>query len=141
MQSILPKDFTQELKVFSIKNNLREIAGAIRKEILPLGSLSATKMNRFFTTLRHNKSQKTDLTDLQQQVVQHYMYGEFGHIKSVKEAETVEDGLFRFLMHEARDAADQDEYLDMLELAELQVRSVINDIGGTIKVAYLAAST
>ena len=113
-----------------MKNNLREIAGAIRKEILPLSSLSTTNINRFFTTLRH-KSQITDLTDLQQQVIRHYMYGEFDHIKSIEEAETVGDGLFLFLMNEARDAADQEEYLGMLGLAEQQVRSVMNEIGGT----------
>jgi hypothetical protein len=87
-------------------------------------------MNRFFTNLR-TKSQITGLTDLQQQVVRHYMYGEFKHIGSVEEAKTVGDGLFLFLINEARDAADQEEYLGMLGLAEQQVRSVMNEIVGT----------
>ena len=130
MQNTSTKSFHPRTQGVHYKNNLREIAGAIRKEILPLGSLFATNMNRFFTTLRH-KSQITGLTDLQQQVVRHYMDGEFEHIRSVEEAKTVGDRLFLFLMNEARDAADQEEYLGMLGLAEQQVRSVMNEIGGT----------
>ena len=130
MQNTSTKSFHPRTQGVHYKNNLREIAGAIRKEILLLGSLFTTNMNRFFTTLRH-KSQITGLTDLQQQVIRHYMYGEFGHIRSVEEAKTVGDRLFLFLMNEARDAADQEEYLGMLGLAEHQVRSVMNQIGGT----------
>jgi hypothetical protein len=130
MQNTSTKSFHPITEGVHYKNNLREIAGAIRKEILPLWSLFATNMNRFFTTLR-TKSQVTGLTDLQRQVVRHYMYGEFDHIRSVEEAKTVGDRLFLFLMNEARDAADQEEYLGMLGLAEQQVRSLMNEIGGT----------
>lgn len=69
-------------------------------------------------------------TELQQQVIQHYLGGEFGYTNNVEEAKKAGDGLFLFLLNEAGTTSDKDEYLGMLERVVRQVRSVMNGIGG-----------
>ena len=70
----------------------------------------------------------TGLTELQQQVVQHYEGGNFAYIKSLADAEKVGDGLFVFLLNEAGDASDKDEYIAMLITAARQIRTCQNEI-------------
>ena len=70
----------------------------------------------------------TGLTELQQQVIQHYEGGNFAYIKSVADAEKVGDGLFVFLLNEAGDASDKDEYIAMLITAARQIRTCQNEI-------------
>jgi len=70
----------------------------------------------------------TGLTELQQQVVQHYEGGNYAYIKSVADAEKVGDGLFVFLLNEAGDASDKDEYIAMLITAARQIRTCQKEI-------------
>jgi hypothetical protein len=70
----------------------------------------------------------TGLTELQQQVIQHYEGGNYVYIKSVADAEKVGDGLFVFLLNEAGDASDKDEYIAMLITAARQIRTCQNEI-------------
>lgn len=65
--------------------------------------------------------------DIPSLVAKHYIGGEFAYLTPkgvLTECECVGDGLFAFLVHEAQDAQDVPEYLQMLDRAEQQIRSL-----------------
>lgn len=70
----------------------------------------------------------TPLSPLQRHVADHYEGGEFAHITTVEEASNVGDTLFVYCIHEAGDAANGDEYDQMLMRAIDQLRSVRNEL-------------
>ena len=68
------------------------------------------------------------LTPLQAMVATHYQDGEFDHIESQHDAKDVGDGLFTFCVNEAGDAGDKAEFIDMLNRAIEQLRSLVGEL-------------
>ena len=58
----------------------------------------------------------------------HYQGGEFGHIETQDDAQNVGDGLFTFCINEAGDASDKGEFIDMLNTAIAQLRSLVGEL-------------
>ena len=73
------------------------------------------------------------LTSLQAQVAAHYQGGEFGHIETQDDAQNVGDGLFTFCINEAGDAGDKAEFINMLNRAIDQLRSLVGELRETAK--------
>ena len=74
------------------------------------------------------KPSEKDLTPLQAQVAAHYQGGEFEHIESQHDAQNVGDGLFTFCVNEAGDAGDKAEFINMLNRAIDQLRSLVGEL-------------
>ena len=68
------------------------------------------------------------LAPLQAQVSAHYQGGEFDHIETQDDAQNVGDGLFTFCINEAGDASDKGEFIDMLNTAIAQLRSLVGEL-------------
>ena len=68
------------------------------------------------------------LTPLQAQVVVYYQGGEFGHIETQDDAQDIGDGLFTFCINEAGDAGDKAEFINMLNRAIEQLRSLVGEL-------------
>ena len=68
------------------------------------------------------------LTPLQAMVATHYQGGEFGHIETQDDAQNVGDGLFTFCVNEAGDAGDKAEFINMLNRAIEQLRSLVGEL-------------
>ena len=68
------------------------------------------------------------LTPLQALVVAHYQGGEFDHIEIQDDAQNVGDGLFTFCVNEAGDAGDKSEFVNMLNRAIEQLRSLVGEL-------------
>ena len=54
--------------------------------------------------------------------------GEFDHIKTQDDAQNVGDGLFTFCVNEAGDAGDKPEFINMLNRAIDQLRSLVSEL-------------
>ena len=80
------------------------------------------------TLLSALKPSEKDLTLLQAQVAAHYQGGEFEHIESQHDAQNVGDGLFTFCVNEAGDAGDKAEFINMLNRAIDQLRSLVGEL-------------
>ena len=68
------------------------------------------------------------LTPLQAMVATHYQGGEFDHIETQDDAQNVGDGLFTFCVNEAGDAGDKAEFINMLNRAIEQLRSLVGEL-------------
>ena len=68
------------------------------------------------------------LTPLQAMVATHYQDGEFDHIETQDDAQNVGDGLFTFCVNEAGDAGDKAEFINMLNRAIEQLRSLVGEL-------------
>ena len=75
-----------------------------------------------------NNEEAQRLTPLQAQVAAHYQGGEFGHIETQGDAQNVGDGLFTFCINEAGDAGDKAEFINMLNRAIEQLRSLVGEL-------------
>ncbi len=75
----------------------------------------------------------TALTDLQRRVAEVYENGEYGHIQSVEEAKECGDSLFVFLVLEAGDAGDSEEFIGMVSRVGEQLSDMKDAMG--LKVA------
>lgn len=65
------------------------------------------------------------LDKIQKKIAKLYCDGDLDHVKSLEEAKTCGDGLFRFLLIEAGDAdGDPDEFQHMLESAIRQLQDL-----------------
>lgn len=73
-------------------------------------------------------SEAQQLTPLQAQVAAHYQGGEFGHIETQDDAQNVGDGLFTFCVNEAGDAGDKAEFINMMNHAIEQLRSLVGEL-------------
>lgn len=74
------------------------------------------------------------LTPLQAMVAAHYQGGEFDHIETQDDAQNVGDGLFTFCVNEAGDAGDKAEFINMLNRAIVQLRSLVGKLRDTVEV-------
>lgn len=83
---------------------------------------------KIITDYKQLDSEAQQLTPLQAQVAAHYQGGEFGHIETQDDAQNVGDGLFTFCVNEAGDAGDKAEFIDMLNRAIEQLRSLVGEL-------------
>jgi hypothetical protein len=67
-----------------------------------------------------------NLNPIQRFVADTYENGEFSHIQTVEEAAHVGDTLFTFLVYEAGDAEDFEDFAGMVDRARDQVATVYN---------------
>ena len=74
------------------------------------------------------KPSEKDLTLLQAQVAAHYQGGEFNYIETQDDAQNVGDSLFTFCINEAGDAGDKAEFINMLNRAIEQLRSLVGEL-------------
>lgn len=76
-----------------------------------------------------NEVETVFLTELQLAVVESYPDNDVRHFSTLDEVMSYGDTLFQFLVLEAKDAGDPDEYLGMLNTALTQVQTVQHKIG------------
>lgn len=83
---------------------------------------------KIITDYKRLDSEAQQLTPLQAQVAAHYQGGEFGHIETQDDAQNAGDGLFTFCVNEAGDAGDKAEFINMMNRAIEQLRSLVGEL-------------
>ena len=96
--------------------------------------LSSSAITTSTTATSATNEEARRLTPLQAMVAAHYQVGEFGYIETQDDAQNVGDGLFTFCVNEAGDAGDKAEFINMLNRAIVQLRSLVGELRDTAEV-------